>query len=505
LFRKKSSQTKCIPFCLRVEKKRSFVSKSKSPIQLAKVFRAEASLLKSCILARKDRVTVRDMEALAERRINGDEQREQRSFNPCASVKMVRDDLRLFGEVTSDTIERIYDTELSLLVEGLDRAACTSFVLKREGDDLVYYKNGSWESYTSMLLVGREVAELEAKADLRKQFLHEDAITDLAHGYKMRGLKPGEQHVWSSPYRYDIEGKYGREFMSSCGRFPDRAMGFLYHASCDEDGNVTLQSQTVDKSDDDAFGAALDLASKDPHVDKDMLVAAYDDVLLAKHGKEHYAGRTNAEIKENAWDQLQAQRDLIEYFISGIERIARNTALQGNALEETAKRHMYGVWAAFKKRFDGGDIIKLTPTSETPPIVHWSMVSDEVNLAFNQFASAGVAMVGCGGEIKILRGEGAILSASAEDVFDAFFGTKPKPKAMSDKFGSLSFYCPNGHENERPRNKLVSHCQSCGVGVGCGEVLSKRDEQKTFKQRWDDLIQKILGDELSQKDTVLAA
>ena len=36
-----------------------------------------------------------------------------------------------------------------------------------------------------------------------------------------------------------------------------------------------------------------------------------------------------------------------------------------------------------------------------------------------------------------------------------------------DEFGSLKFYCPNGHENERKRHKLIDRCKKCGISVKC--------------------------------------
>lgn len=36
-----------------------------------------------------------------------------------------------------------------------------------------------------------------------------------------------------------------------------------------------------------------------------------------------------------------------------------------------------------------------------------------------------------------------------------------------DKFGSLTFKCPKGHTNRRPRNKLIPKCTTCGTSVAC--------------------------------------
>lgn len=452
------------------------------------------------------------MEQLAERPLLIEEQREQRSFNPLASVDMARADVHAYGEVLPETRERIYDEELSLIVEGMDRAARTEFVLKRQDDELVYYKKGEWEPYMTMLFTGLAVAKAEAKADPRKQFLVDDALNDIVHGYEMQALKSGEQHVWSSPYRHDLEEKYGADFMSSCGRFPSRKMGFLYRAACDKDGNVVLESQTVDNSDDEAFAAALEVANNDSQAGMDDLVRTYDQVLSGKRGSNFYAGRTDVERRENAWDQLRAQRDLIEYFMSGIEMIARGP-LKDDALEEAAKRHTYGVWAAFKKRFDGG-VVALTSVSDAVPVVHAAMVSHEVHTAFAQFAAEGRVMVGCGGAIKMLRGEKDILDASLDEVFSAIFGPEAEQAGAGvfDQFGPLSFQCTEGHWNTRRPGKLKESCgyRYCRGSVGCGETPKSASASrelaytKIMSEQWARLVKTVLGKQV-RKEFKLAA
>lgn len=405
-------------------------------------------------------------EALAEQPLH--EQR--KSFDILASVNMFRYDLDHFDRVLPETRGRVCDEELSYLSEGVDRATCTKFALKREGNDLTYYKNGRWQSYTAMLLEGKEIADLEAQADPRKQFLAEDAVNDLYHMYQMRKLRPGEQHVWSSRYRKDIENKFGEQFMRSCGRYPDREMGFLYRASCNEMGDVILESQTVDRSDDDAFAAAADAAAQNPEISMGGLVHAYDDVLAQKHGGDFHAGRRDAEIDENAWSIILAQKDLIHYFLSRLEAIAAGP-LQGHALEESAKKHIYGVWAAFKKRIDGesAQYIPQYDAEGGMPVAHYAMVGLEVYNAFVEFASEGRVMIGCGGSISILHGEKDIMDASPADVFAAIFGKGKGEDSGPDGKGPLIFRCKNGHLNRRPLGKLITECKikSCKNSVGC--------------------------------------
>jgi hypothetical protein len=386
------------------------------------------------------------------------------SFNVLASVNMLRADIAQCGRILPETRQRILDEELSLVSEGMNRASRTEFVLQRQSDDLAYYKNGRWESYTGMLLTGRDVAISEATSDPRKAFLRDDAIRDLEYGLKMRALRPGQQLVWLSPYRHDIEAQYGAAFMKQCGRFPDRKMAFIYRAYCEANGNIVLQSQTLDRSDDQALRAALTVADRSPIADLDEMVAAYDTVLSQKTGGEFYAGRLGAELRENAWEAILAQRDLVEYFYTKLESLAYSN-LSGKRLEAAIKRHMYGVWAAFKNRIDSSVMQNYVPVQGGFPVMRMALMEQEVNQAFSEFASRGFAMIGCGGNIEVLQGEQNILAADANMIFEGMFG-----KAGTDQFGALEFKCTEGHWNKRPHGKLIKSCRikNCKKGsVGC--------------------------------------
>lgn len=396
------------------------------------------------------------------------QQERRRSFDPLTSVRMLREDIMASGYVLPETRERVRDQELSLLAEGVDRASRTVFPLQRQGDDLVYFKNGKTHSYTGLLITGNEVAQAEAVEDPRKQFLAETAATDLLYGLQMRALRPGEQMVWSSAYHHDVEQAHGADFMRSCGRFPDRKMGFLYRAYCTDAGTVVLESQTVDGGDADAMSAAMQAGDLEPNADLDQMVAAYDGVMEAKYGGEYYAGRRGAEWQENAWLKINAERDLVDYFLDGLESIAAGP-LDGVQLDHVTKKHMYGVWAAFKKRIDNlvGDSAEVIVEPQHDigfRALQQVRLEQEVARAFMQFAAEGRVMVGCGGLIEILQGEGNILNAEAEDVFKMIFG---KEKKDEDKYGSLTFNCPRGHSNRRPPGKLIPNCKHCGVSVAC--------------------------------------
>ncbi|HVV25605.1 MAG TPA: hypothetical protein VHC21_01045 [Candidatus Saccharimonadales bacterium] len=388
-----------------------------------------------------------------------------KSYDPVASVRRLRFDIEQFEDgIQPETRGQVCDEELSYLVEGVKKASRTRFLLKRQNEAIVYFHEGTWRNYSGLLLTGLEAAQAEAEEDHRRAFLADRANEDWVNGNLMCGLKPSEQHAWYSSYEHDREAEYGAAFMQSCGRQPDRKMGFIYLASCQEDGQVLLESQTVDLSDADGFAAVERLASSDQAVDMDTLVAAYDTAIYEKDGVERYAGRADAERQENAWDDIQRHRDLIEYHLNTLEAIAKRD-LTPPALEAAVKKHTYGVWAAFKKRIEGeasshisGGQVYMSHLAD-PHLHH--LLEQETQAAFNDFAQKGIVMVGCGGGFSMMMGEAGIMQASGAEVHSSIFG--------GDKHGKLTFTCPNGHHNRRPYGKLLTACQhkGCKAKVAC--------------------------------------
>ncbi len=398
----------------------------------------------------------------------------ERSFDVLASMRMFRYDMERFGRVLPETRHQVCNEELSLIAEAVDRASLTEFPLRRQGDDLSYFKNGEWRSYTGMLLTGKAVADREAAADPRRQFLADDAAVDLLRGYRMRKLQPGEQLVWCSPYRKDVElaldqltGGHGADFLKECGRFPERAMGFICRAYCNADGDVILQSQTVDRSTNSrAIEAVTALAATDSTVEMPALTAAYDAVLHAQDPtNEYFAGRLGAEVNENAYREIQQHRDLVQFFLDGIEQIAR-LPISERAAERQIRIHMYGVWAAFKNRLDGVTL-PLQPTLfNGPAVAHAMLLQQEVNAAFSQFVEQGKPMLGCGGRIEILKGLDNILNADPQAVADAIFEQRSQDLGPDGK-GPIWFKCTNGHWNKRPLGgyKFTCWAQNCHNSV----------------------------------------
>lgn len=381
---------------------------------------------------------------------------------------MMQADIRVHGIVLPETRDRVRDEELSYLAEGVDRAARTEFALQRDEDGtLVYFDRGEWRPYMGMLATGLEVAQAEAAKDYRRQFLAEWSARDLQLGYRMQALKPGEQFAWHSSFPHEQAAQHGDAFMMECGLNPKRRMGFLYRARCDESGAVVLESQTVDRSDPQAFEAAQTQARHDPQATMDTMLRAYDGSFALRYGKSFYAGRSAEEAQRDVWEFIKGQQDLVEYFLQGIETIAGSSAPR-QRLERMSKEHVYGVWALFKKRLDGeavafaGDFFDAYRMQE--------QLHQEVMGAFNDFVSRGEVLIGCGGSIDFASGKlSAIMGASGEMVFGAIFGGSSFEEKYSFSKRMFCVVC-QAPPKQQEKTKL---CGPCGICRICDSHLKK--------------------------------
>lgn len=392
---------------------------------------------------------------------------QQRSFDVLASVNQFRHDLDSYGYILPETRDQIVDEQLSYLAEGVDRAVKTTFVLRRDGDELIYFSKGEWTSYSAMLSGSLDVATLESDKDPRRQFLTDRAFTDLMNGWKMQGLKPGEKMSWFSEYPR-VEAKlYGKEFIASVGFLPHREMAFIYQARCREDGHVVLESQTIDRSDPDGLKALQIEINTNPNADIATLTATYDSVLFKKYGERFYAGRTKEENQEDVWAQITSQTDLTGYLVCELEKIAGLT-IDRNEAEKLTKKSIYGVWALFKKRLNGqANSYANNPNYITDEQI-FAQVAFDTRQAFSEFASAGKMLIGCGGNIMMLRNQSDVMSANPEDVFSAIFGSNHEKYSFNKKMYCVVCQAPP-KEKDEPKKK----CGPCGICKACDTKLKK--------------------------------
>ena len=261
-------------------------------------------------------------------------------------------------------------------------------------------------------------------------------------GYQMASLKPGESMSWYSDYPIEQEKSYGKQFLTSIGFQPERKMGFLYLARRNQDGSVTLQSQSVDNSDKDAFNSAMQA----PKSMRAML-NNYDKKISAKHNAPVYAGKIGG-YEYNAWTEMQKHRDLLDYYLTSLVALA-GSRLSNNEMMVAKQKLTYGTWAALQKRLRVQQIMPqdaIIASSQATITVH-----NEIQLALLQSVQEGKVMIGCGGAI-------AIDSDKPEQAFNNIFGGGEKNnEAWSWKNGVCRVEkCPS-----RPKTTMVGPCSVC--------------------------------------------
>lgn len=399
------------------------------------------------------------------------QRREQhlRSFDPLASVDMLQFDLLTQNTIRPETMQRVIDEELTYIAEGIDRPLKTTFTLKEVDGQLSYFDSGDWRPYTGMLMTGLAVAEQEALDDPRKAFLVDRAAEDLAVGYRMQNLKPGERFSWHSPFPETELQQHGADFLRHLGFQPQRKMGFLYQATRLADGSLRLDSQSVDANNAQGYRAALLLAERNPLASIEDMRDAYDKALQLQSGERHYAGkRIGAEQCDDAWELLHQHQDLLDYLFDGIVAIAENSELTRREQELAKKELTYGVWAAVKSRIDTTTIVSTRSTVPTTEYHHAARIHNEVKVAFARLQARGEVLVGCGGAIDSKAD--ALFDKDPSDVLDDIFGKAEEPETSYDF--DKEMYCVVCQAPPKRKDENKKMCGPCGICKGCDSKLS---------------------------------
>jgi hypothetical protein len=201
------------------------------------------------------------------------------------------------------------------------------------------------------------------------------------------------------------------------------------------------------------------------------LTKVYDDSLAEQRGGEWHAGISQQPDQNisNTYDFVLAQNDLIEWFTNekltdsvGAERLRYELAATAKA------RHN-----RYLKSQSNAPAIPGTVTLESfatvPNVVNAHIAQQgllyELKREARSAAAKGEVFSGCGGTVKADNELDGL--STADSLSQIGYGNKVKTPGASDKFGSLKFKCPKGHENTRPRNKLIDCCTTCGVSVKC--------------------------------------
>jgi hypothetical protein len=380
-------------------------------------------------------------------------ERREMSFDAMASIYLLKGDLARFDSIRPETWSRVFDEEVTYIAEGIDRHSYTSFDLKAdENGALLYFSEGKYQSYQSSLQRACRVSKEEMQADPRKTFLFDRALQDAVTGLDMQKLKVGERMAWFSPFPEAECQAYGDDFIASVGFQPDRRMGFVYVASRLENGSVRIESHSVDNSHPEAFEAVTEAINNGVDIEIENLVTVYDEALGAIWGQEFKAGRLEYQLvaENNAYEFVMSNIQLMEYYQQQLELLARSPESL-HIIEQQKQELTIGIWARIKELLDERDNVHVITYGHEP--IEQLQMDEQVRRAYEKAAEKGEVLVGCGG---------ALSAGEMKKVFESIFGTQ-----KSDKFGSLSFKCPKGHPNTRPKNKLIDKCKTCKASVKC--------------------------------------
>jgi hypothetical protein len=420
---------------------------------------------------------------------------QHKSFDPVASVNLLRFDLITQGSIHPETWSRVRDEELTYMAEGMNRPLHTEFGLRRMSGELVYFDSGAWRPYSATLVKGLATARAEAALDGRTQFQVERAADDLAVGYKLQGLRPGQKLCWYSAFPEAELQRHGAGLVQGLGYQPARRMGFIYQAIANPDGGVTLHSQSVDASDGEAFAAAVAAGNAGDITD---MRAAYDSVLTRRHRRRFFAGRAADDMDrpdshENAWELMNRHKDILDYYFAQLGVLAAAEGMPLGQLETAKKRLTYGTWAALKERLDR-QAVHAGRSGAWPDAAAGigaggtGAIRDEIRYAYQVLAARGEQLFGCGGAIS---GEEALLAAPPGQVFEAVFGKK-----QSETLEWVDGYCRIDNCPTAGRKTKVAQCKVCR---NCQAVFDKGDDPvrvyKTARRAGHEVVKKSLTDE----------
>lgn len=347
----------------------------------------------------------------------------QKSFDINASVYMFRYDLRTYGRVRQETYEQALNEEMSYVAEGMNCHSHTGFKLRRDPElGLSVFQKGEWRSYMGMLHTGRQVAMNEAQDDPRRTFLAHRAEEDLLKGYEMNNMSPGEVMNWKSGFAYQEYALYGEEFMTDCGQHPNQRRGFLYRAEADEEGNVLLETHSIDNWSDEAYAAVQLLLDENPNATIKEQVDVYDDAMFVITGKFHRAGRENGDDTE-AYEFIKSNRQYVDYYMGQIEKLA-TSLLYGEALTTAKKELTYSFWAKNKELMDEWQPTINTSSTQFGSYQYVTLseaeIAREFSGALQRAALRREVMNACGGAVSV--SVDSLLNLSPEKALNAIFG-----------------------------------------------------------------------------------
>jgi len=364
------------------------------------------------------------------------------------------------------------------LAETLNGTMHTSFEFSFDGQELYGEDGGSMGEVFNDAVEAAQIIAKENPSllfELRRRQIEWTEYQDMLD--MANGDKPNSMIVVSDfpPELMDAKEDVG-------GYNASRQQTMLRVITRQEDGSIRIITQSLDKSDRQGLEAIYQ-AMGEPVEEGELLgqriyrdlpgswqdnlanqlTKTYDDSLTGQQGGKWHAGirMPSLEAVTNTYDFVRQQQDLIDWFT--------NEKLSDPAAAEKSRFKLAATMSARYERYvSSQDMAKAAAAGR--PIAKSELSMQAIVSAFTQSlakemhreerkaASKGRTFSGCGSSVS------AELSSTEGQTQESGYGNKA---VGSDKFGSLKFNCPKGHENTRPRNKLIDKCKTCGTSVKC--------------------------------------
>lgn len=349
-------------------------------------------------------------------------------FDPCAAVRMAREDIQTYGEVQEGTWQQIYNEELTYIAESLDAPHKTIINYSYQpGTGLHDERNVSFET---MLQNGKQAAEARFHQDPRAEFHLVRTQHHQQEGFVLEAMMDNRADfntlISFSPFPEEAYVEHGAEFVKDIGYNPDRKIGFIYVFTKQSETQMQCTAATIDNSDLEVFrSVAATLGKEIPNTQNsddflgeritlaldetaqatlvDQIVNSYDTQMgLCYEGQGVFRNGRNKNVQEvDGWDFATAQHDLIEYYLREVETLAKSNWDEESILK--AKKILtVSVWTEMSDRLQNMQRkdVRLSDIAEYSSNAHLSM-DHQINLAFHRALGRRAGMVGCGGSIDL--------------------------------------------------------------------------------------------------------
>ncbi len=356
---------------------------------------------------------------------------------------------------------RYFDT-VTWLAEVLPGSMRTPFEYSFDGQELYAVDGGKLaEIFDTAVREAEEMPE-DLAFELRRRKAEKQEYNEMVD--MMRGSLPNTMVVVS-----DFPSELMTATKDVGGYNVTRKQTMLRVLAKTPGGTLKMYSQSLDGSDRQALEALYrhlghdaqpgELLGQRMHIELDEteqeflideLTGVYDRQLAVRYGGQWHAGQLNGE-RRNTYDFARSQTDLLNAYL------ATTNGFTGNkkdynlaaAMEARFRNHLSRPYSLKHDDYDIG-------------IVAHVMAMDEMTRAGEKARATGKSYSGCG----ITAGAPGEGFDAASQLEEAGYGNQ-STEAGEDQYGSLTFECPKGHQNQRPRNKLIPRCKVCGISVKC--------------------------------------